>query len=358
MTTLAEEIVRELPRMMEAHAKGPRAADIARHMACGEPHARAAMLAIKEAGTATVVRYPGSTGRPARHLVPLAHDFGFRARACKMCDVLFEYAPKSKRMCCTRACGIAWSWTRPGVKERRRAGILEERKTPEAKARLAAHNKRRWSDPAQRKALSEQNRREWADPTKKAKRAARIQARNGSREGRKRASKIRKSFWDDPDGRQKMVDGIRKSKQTPEARAQFSELLRERWKDPEMRKKYTAKNHERSALLAKRRRADWADPEKRPALMERQRAAAAKAHATRRATLYGIAPQVLAFIRDSKSAVTAADIRQFLGVDHNPVRVALRALELRQLIVRRSLGDGKGSTPRIAWEAATPGRER
>ena len=183
MKTLAEEIVTALPRMMKAHAKGPRVADIAAFIAAPEANVRRALAEIKERSLAVVVRYPGSK---ARHVVPNGF-FPKTQRACAHCDVFFEVAEaKIKRRCCSREHGIAWSWTRPGAREKRSLAIKASHATPEQKERLAAHNRRRWSKPEEHAKLSEQNRREWADPAKRAKRSAGIQAANGSPEMRKK----------------------------------------------------------------------------------------------------------------------------------------------------------------------------
>lgn len=249
--SLAREIVAALPRMMAKHPKGPRAKDIAAFMACPEENVRRAMEAIKAQGLAIVVRYPGSK---ARCVVPLKH-FPKTQRACAHCDVFFEVKEaKDRRRCCSRSHGIAWSWSRPGVKEKRLAGIREARQRPEEVARLAEHNKRRWSKPEERYKLAEQNRREWADPVKKAKRSAAIQAAHGTPEKRKFYSETRKRQWKEKEFREKTLAGIRKSKRSPQARAQFSALLRERWKDPVMRAKYTAHNQRLNAERSERMR--------------------------------------------------------------------------------------------------------
>lgn len=162
----------------------------------------------------------------------------FAGLACKNCYVEFERAPKSKRKCCSRPCGIAWSWTRPGVREKRIAGINVERATPAAKARQAAHNRRRWSRPGEREKLSEQNRREWSDPAKKAKRSASIRAVNGSTEFRKLCSDIRKAYWQDPETRDTMLAAVRAGQKTPEARASHSAANRRRYSEPASRERY------------------------------------------------------------------------------------------------------------------------
>lgn len=108
-------------------------------------------------------------------------------------------------------------------------------------ARLAEHNRRRWSRPEEHQKLSDQNRREWSKPRKRARRIASIKKVNGSIEKREFYSRLRTHQWaNDPEYRRKTTEAIQYAKGTPEARALFSQLLRERWNDPIMRAKYSA----------------------------------------------------------------------------------------------------------------------
>lgn len=226
-------------------------------MACTVQQAREAMRRLDDAGLALNVRWPGSK---ARYLL-LLDGLPPQHRSCRGCGVVFEHPRKSRRICCSRSCGIAWSWKQPGVAERRKAAIRAEKATPEAKARLAAHNERRWSDPDERERLSEWNKKRWADPVTKAKLSASIQAVNGSAEGRKRASRIRTEAWQSEEIRERTVAGIRRSKQTPEARAKFSKLLKDRWRDPALRPKYMAAVKKSAAKRAESARGKKQSPE-------------------------------------------------------------------------------------------------
>lgn len=139
MKTLAEDIIDALPRMLDQHAKGPCAADIARVVQVPVANVRAAMGTIKAQGLAIIVRYPGSK---ARHVVPLDHDFGIRglrAKACRRCDAIYQ---SSNRLYCSKKCSAAHRWEDPEYKARVGAAISVAQRTPEQLARNAAHNKR------------------------------------------------------------------------------------------------------------------------------------------------------------------------------------------------------------------------
>lgn len=258
MRTLADEILDALPRMLLAHPRGPAVKDISKLLYVPQPHAMVAARALDAEGRAIFLRYPGSK---ARHLVPLDFDLG-GDRACAECRVTFTPPRRwSPKRCCSRKCAIAWSWNRPGVRERRSAAIRARYGTPEGQARIAALNERRWADPEQHEKLSQQNRENWADPAKAAKRAKAIQAAHGKPESRRRYADMRAAMWADPEYREKTVAGIRTSKRTPEARAKFSKFLRERWQDPEMREKYLAANRAQRAKNAANARGKKQSPE-------------------------------------------------------------------------------------------------
>ncbi len=109
-------------------------------------------------------------------------------------------------------------------------------------------------------------------------------------------------------------------------------------------------------------RQKWADPEQRPALLEKQRAAAAKAQITKLNKLAPFTQKVLDFLCGASGPVTATDIQQALSAKGNQIRVAIRSLELRGLVTRlpcgedraRKPGDGKGGSPKILWEIRAP----
>lgn len=225
MKTFAEEVAGVL-----SSDPMPLAA-IARELGADLSSVRRASQTLNAAGMAILVR----RGRSL-----LLASLKFKGLACKACYVEFERRPKSKRRCCSRACGIAWSWTRPGVREKRIAGILIQKATPEAKAMQVEHNKRRWSKPGEREKLSEQNRREWADPKKAAKRAAGIRAAHGSAEHRKMYSDYRKADWQKPGYRERASASMREVKNRPEVKAKFSANLKARWQNPKTRPAFMA----------------------------------------------------------------------------------------------------------------------
>lgn len=198
MKTLADRLLEILP----AYPLGPTIAEAAKHLAAGAPFVSRAFHKLDEAGRAILVRRKGAL---TLYLVPL----GYPILACKNCHAEFQRKPKSKAVCCSRACSVSWSWRQPGVAERRKASIRQERQSPAAVERLAAHNKRRWAKPEERAKASEQNRKQWADPVARAKRSASIQAVHGSPEGRRRHSEIRRKAWADPAKRARYVEKLR-----------------------------------------------------------------------------------------------------------------------------------------------------
>jgi hypothetical protein len=232
--------------LMEADYLGPRAEAVAVRLACKPAEVRRAALALDAEGRAIYLRYPGSK---ARHLVPVDFKLDPGFRVCANCRVVFEKTSrKSRATSCSRACGNSLSWRKPGVAERRSAGIKAEKMTEAGRARTAAHNERRWSDPAQRERLAEWNRERWADPATKAQLSAAIQAVNGSAEVRREIAQRQTANWRDPAFREKTVESVRKAKRSPEARAKWSEQLKARWQDPVLREKYLAAVKRNSAL--------------------------------------------------------------------------------------------------------------
>ncbi len=244
MLTVADEILQDLPGLIRDYPDGPSLKIIAAHMGLELAHVRAAARTLNSEARADLMRRMDSR---EQFLVPYRYRKAEGLRFCARCDATFEQTEPRKfatgihysnRRCCTRACAIAWSWDRPGVREKRKAGISVSKQTPEAKAVLEAHNKRRWSKPEEHARLSEQNRREWADPLKKLLRSQSIAATHRTPEMRKFYSDLRKAWWQIPEMRQKMCEAATKAKNTPEFKAYFSALLRERWKDPVWRKKW------------------------------------------------------------------------------------------------------------------------
>jgi hypothetical protein len=231
--SLADRVLAALPGFEQA----PLARDMAARLNTDEPHVRQAFERLESEGRAKIVR----RGR-GLHLMPADYP----GKICPVCRVEYVLPPKSKRITCSRSCGIKWSWKQPGTAERRYQAMVAARRTPEARARTVEINNKRWARAGEREKLSEQNRKRWADPYQNAKQAVAIQRVNATPEKRELQRQRIKARWDDPAGREKLVGGIRKSKSTPEARAKFSKLLKERWEDPVMRAKYTAGNKERN----------------------------------------------------------------------------------------------------------------
>jgi len=259
--TLTDEIVAICGELVTPYSKGLLVREIAKHIGCAEARVRDAFDEIKASERAIIVRHPGEK---ARRVVPCGHDFGFpRATVCKNCDVLFERAPKSVALNCSIQCKNSWTWKNPETRAKRLAGIRAERATPEAKARLAEHNKRRWSKPGEREKLSEQNRREWADPVKRAKRSAGIQAANGTAEMRKKYSDRKKEQWRDADYRDHISTAVREANQTAYCRAKASENMKEKWRNPQSRARYMAGQKKRAEKGAAANRGRKLSPEHR-----------------------------------------------------------------------------------------------
>lgn len=242
--TVADEILRELPVLMKRHPSGPSLKQIAEHMGIEIAHIRNAAKSLNTEALADLMRRVDSK---EQFLVPFRYRKAQGLRYCANCNKTFPQSHVtrtvsgthySNRRCCSRSCGIAWSWTRPGVKVKRKAGISISKNTSHAMDRLADHNKRRWSKPEEHTKLSEQNRREWADPMKRALRAQAIASVHRTPEMRQFYSNLRKEWWKVPAMREKMIVAARKAKQTPEFRAYFSELLKARWRDPAWRRKW------------------------------------------------------------------------------------------------------------------------
>jgi hypothetical protein len=231
--TLADEIAGELAGLLASHPLGPTVKDLVAHLAADAASVRSAMAVLDAEGRAKMVR---RTGTRAFRLVSACDP----VLACKACHAEFERAPKSKRITCSKSCGVALSWRDPAAKERRASGIRAQRATPEGKANTQARNATRWARPGERERLSESNRRRWADPIAAAETAAALKAVNGSAENREKARQARQAAWDDPETRERYLEGIRRSKSDPASRERFSVALRERWKDPVWRGKLLA----------------------------------------------------------------------------------------------------------------------
>lgn len=191
----------------------------------------------------------------ALHLAPLH----YAGRICVICMAAFDPPASgaarkrpSKRQTCSRACAASLSWLKPGAREKKIAAIKAERQTERAKARLAEHDRRRWSKPEEHQKLSEQNRREWADPYKAAKRAVGIKKAHSTPEKRKFYSESRKKEWADPVERERRSKIIKEAKNKPEYKAKHREMMKARWRDPVMREKYTRANGYRNEKLAAR----------------------------------------------------------------------------------------------------------
>lgn len=152
-----------------------------------------------------------------------------------------------KKLTCSRSCANTYRWSLPGYRERVSAAIRAERKTDKAKARLAAHNKRRWSKPEEHEKLSEQNRQRWADPYQNAKQSVAIAKNHRKPEYRAKMAEIRRKEWADPTKREMRVKAIKAGRNTPEFKVKFGEHMKDRWKDPELRAKYMAANKARNA---------------------------------------------------------------------------------------------------------------
>lgn len=225
------------------------------------PHTRAAFEALDKSGRARLFRR-GRGG--ALYLAP--PDSAVLICAIETCRTEFQRAPKSKRLTCSRACHGALGWKDPVKAAKRRAAISTEHRSPEARARTAAHNKRRWSKPGEREKLALQNARRWKGRIEEFERyRAKMRIIQTEPERRKMYSDLRKEWWADPKMRKKMTDAVNASEAVQEYRKNFGKFLKLRWADPEFRAKYTAANRarntpERGEKTSKRMKKLWADP--------------------------------------------------------------------------------------------------
>lgn len=232
---LSDKIARAIP-------PGNTGVTIAQAVAlCGgqQAHVEKAFEAIAVSGAAIMVK------RGRGGVLYLVHPAS-GVLACKVCRREFARKAKSKRVTCSSHCHAASTWGTVEQRAARGRAISKALSTPEGKARLAEHNKKRWSKPGEREKLAAQNRREWAKPEKAAIRAAKIRINHGKPEVRKFYSDLRKKDWANPVQRKKMRDAAAASQKVAAYRAHFSEVMKQRWKDGDLRKKYTEANKARN----------------------------------------------------------------------------------------------------------------
>lgn len=253
MISLADEILIALPDLMAVHADGPTISVLADWLSAGAINVRRALDEIEASERASVVRYRGSR---TLHLVPNGHCV-----ACKNCRLKFERKRKSKAVCCSQKCAVAWSWKNPETKARRISGIKKQRRSPEGRANTAERNRKLWSDPKQRDRLSKWNRERWADPETRARISVKIQAAHSTTEKRQFYADARRAEWADPAQRAKRMETTNAAKRTPEYRAKFSEYMKRRWQDPVARKKLLASVRRNSAKGATALRGRKQSPE-------------------------------------------------------------------------------------------------
>ncbi len=165
-------------------------------------------------------------------------EYSGKCRSCKKpFTATKDKASARSRVTCSRSCAVALSWTTPGVRERKIANIRIERQSPEAKARLAAHNARRWAKPEEHERLSNWNKARWADPKINKDLSAAIRKAHAKPAFRKLLSDIRKRNWKNPDYRHRMIERNKIGHNTPEFIIMFKRRLAERWADPVARQK-------------------------------------------------------------------------------------------------------------------------
>lgn len=225
------------------------------------PHVRAAFEALEKSGRARMVR----RGRGGA-LYLLLPTVAVLVCAVESCRREFTRPPASKRVTCSRPCWASFGWRDPEKAAKRRAKISEVHKTPEALARTAAFNKRRWSKPGEREKLALQNSRRWKGRIEEFERyRAKMRIIQTEPERRKMYSDLRKEWWADPKMRKRMTDAVNASAAVQEYRKNFGKFLKQRWADPEFRAKYTAANRarntpEKAKKTSKRMKKLWADP--------------------------------------------------------------------------------------------------
>ncbi len=177
--------------------------------------------------------------------------------SCVMCQREYQRGKKSKRVTCSTPCAMSYGWAKAGPEAAKKRGeaIAASHDTPEQRARLAAHNKRRWAKPSEKEKLAAQNRREWKDPEKAAIRAAKIRINHQKPEMREFYSKLRKSDWQRPEYAEMVKAKAHASQKVAAYRARFSTLMKQRWADGDLRKKYTAANIARNKIKSAKAKA-------------------------------------------------------------------------------------------------------
>lgn len=286
MRTLADEIVDTVAGMVAAHPDGVTARQLSARLGVAYGKVmeildglRAPTAEARRLVFAIHPRAEGQRGALPTYLLPVGYQLpaptGVHRRACLHCYAVFEVRSDLKRRCCSRTCSIAWSWTRPGVTERRGRAIRAAKDTPEYRAKQAAHSKRRWSNPEERRRQSERNKKQWANPVQRAKRSAAIQRANGSPEARRKLSERRRAEWADPEQRERRRAIMREAHNRPERKAALAERMRAAWRDPVMRAKYLATKAEQAAKIAAKNRGRKQKPEHVAKRVAAQKAACA-----------------------------------------------------------------------------------
>jgi hypothetical protein len=258
LPSLADEIMVALRGLIATHPNGPNIKQISEAVSADPASIRKAMAQLNTEARAMLMRRDDSR---ELFLYPNTKRI-LGLNICAKCGAGYRRTDKTvSKRCCSRACGISWSWTRPGVKEKRKAGIRAERATPAAKARAAKLNRERWSRPGERERLSEWNKKRWANPAIKADLARAIALVQRTPEMRKLYSDLRKEWWKDPVMREKMLKAMADAHGTPEYRAKHSERMKARWRDPVLRKKYLAAVGRNVKKIAENNRGKRQSPE-------------------------------------------------------------------------------------------------
>jgi hypothetical protein len=258
-------------------------------------HVRAAFDALHKAGRGKIVKR--GRGGALYLILPSGN-----VRSCVVCHK--EFTPPvgvwrgtvrkrmSTRKTCSRSCHAAYGWlAHPEKREARCKALSAAQSTPEALARTAAHNKRRWSNPEEHEKLREQNSKRWkGNPEKYFEYCARLAIINGTPEKREFYSKLRKENWADPEYAAMVKAKSAASLREQTRRANAGARLKARWGDPvkgeRLRQANIAKNNkpENKKRTSERMKKLWQDATYRELMAEvRQRQSTrAKAVATRK----------------------------------------------------------------------------
>jgi hypothetical protein len=227
LPTLADEILAELPAMLQAHPDGPIAGDVADHMAASIANVRQAFLTLEAEGKAKIVRRKRSL-----HLVGMSYP----GRICVICRTEFHSTRKGTKTC-SHSCGRYLAWQNEDMRARHAASVRAAHSKPDVREHLTKINRERCADPEWRQRMSDQNRRSWRKPESRAKRILSMEdAWKGDRavERREKARQRKLRLWSDPEWKRKAIEGMKTGKRGRFKRAVIAAVTTSEMDAPEL----------------------------------------------------------------------------------------------------------------------------